>query len=250
MRKIIYLAILIVALGISLQIKSWVDNTVKKNTDTTTTETPATPTPTPTSTTTTILGTFTCLPHAGNPEVITLECAFGLKAATGEHYALDWADNARFNMDLPMDRQFLVTGLLTPIEAISTDQWSKYDIKGIIKVSSYEEVIKDIPVHSVGSSFQMELYKSVIVDNSKITVTAVLEDSRCPADVVCIQAGRAVLALNTETSTGTSTITEITIGQTVKAGSLSITLDSVDPYPLASKKTQDGEYRFGVTVGK
>lgn len=71
---------------------------------------------------------------------------------------------------------------------------------------------------------------------------ALLEDSRCPSDVVCIQAGRAVVALNV----GSSTM-EIEIGHTKKIGILSITLDDVMPYPVSTRKTADQEYRFAFT---
>ena len=74
-------------------------------------------------------------------------------------------------------------------------------------------------------------------------VWAVTEDSRCPSDVTCIQAGRVKIALNVGSSSA-----EMESGQTIKVEGLSITLDEVSPYPVSTRKTQDGEYKFAFTI--
>lgn len=201
---------------------------------------------TPVSATTTLQGTFTCLPHKNTDGPQTLECAFGLKTDAGVHYALDFSGSPTSAFDLPMDRPYRVTGLLVPIEAISSDQWSKYDIRGIMRVSSYEELTSGIPTVPLGS-VTLELNKPVMVSGTTIRVTAVLEDSRCPSDVVCIQAGRALLGLSLVSPNGLSSMT-IEIGKTVTTEALAITLDEVRPYPMASQKTADADYRFVLTV--
>jgi hypothetical protein len=240
MRKIIYLILLVIALGVSLQIKSWVDSTVIKNTDT------ATTTPDITATTT-LNGSFTCLPHAGNPEVTTMECAFGFKTSDNVHYALDWSNLPNSAFDLPMDRMYSVTGVVIPSSKITDEQILKYDIAGKIIVSSYEEITKDIPINSAGQLLSLELKKPVIVDNYRITVGAVLEDSRCPADATCVQQGKVRVAVNAENQT--ENIAEVLeIGQAMPLDTQTLTLVSVDPYPLASKKTLDSEYRFGIII--
>lgn len=74
-------------------------------------------------------------------------------------------------------------------------------------------------------------------------VLAVIEDSRCPSDVTCIQAGKAKVALNVGSSTA-----EVEIGETIIVESLSITLDRVDPYPVSTSKIQDNEYQFSFII--
>ena len=243
MRKVIYLVLLVIALFLSLQLKNWVDTTVVPHDQ----EPVATTTPDMT----TIMGTFTCLPHKGDGPS-TMECAFGLKSIDGSYYALDWSDSPHSAFDLPMDRQYLVTGLLLPIEAMSSNSFSNYDIKGVMKVSSYAEVKKDIPVVGADSPIVLELKKPIIVGDVKVTVNSVLEDSRCPIDVMCIQAGRAVLALSLETSE-TSTSTKIEIGQTVSIKNpnlemINFTLDSVEPAKKSTQTVQDTDYRFTFKV--
>ncbi len=82
-----------------------------------------------------MVGTFTCLPHADTTGPQTLECAFGIKeAGTGDHYALDTqflADKSLIGT-ISNDAPIRVDGLLTPIEMLSSDHWRKYAIKGIL----------------------------------------------------------------------------------------------------------------------
>lgn len=100
---------------------------------------------------------------------------------------------------------------------------------------------------SLYEEFTVGLNEPKKIGETTITAWAVTEDSRCPSDVVCIQAGRAVVALRLVTPSGSS-IMEIEVGKTVTTETLSITLDEVAPYPVASKKTGDAEYRFKFNV--
>lgn len=85
------------------------------------------------------------------------------------------------------------------------------------------------------------------VSGTTIKVWAVTEDSRCPSDVRCIQAGRVRVALMAVSPSGSSQI-EMFPGQTAAAGPISVTLERVDPYPISTRKTQDSEYRFTFTL--
>jgi hypothetical protein len=87
--------------------------------------------------TTTLSGTYECLPHAGNGDFHTMECAFGIKAENGFHYALDLSSIEAGLANTEMNAPIKVTGTLVPIEQISTDKWQSYDIKGIMKVDAF-----------------------------------------------------------------------------------------------------------------
>lgn len=91
---------------------------------------------------TTITGTFTCLPHRDTSGPQTMECAFGLRDGTnGEHYALDTRLMASMSwMQIPTGARVRVSGVRTPIEQLSTDQWQKYDIVGIVSATSIEQL--------------------------------------------------------------------------------------------------------------
>ena len=83
---------------------------------------------------TTLAGVATCLPHRDTEGPQTLECALGLRTDDGIYYALDLAA-------LPDEERILasgnarieVTGMLVPIELLSSDQWMRYDVAGIVR---------------------------------------------------------------------------------------------------------------------
>ncbi len=78
-----------------------------------------------------------------------------------------------------------------------------------------------------------------------VTPTKLLEDSRCPSDVVCIQAGTVRVEAMLVDGMGTSTMPFI-LGSTepVTSEVASIYLIAVEPYPIASDPTEDASYRF------
>lgn len=81
----------------------------------------------------------TCLPHKNTSNFQTMECAFGISTKTG-NYALDLQGLSPDNQIMVQTAvQIRVTGLVVPAEALSTDQWQKYDIEGIMRVDSAEK---------------------------------------------------------------------------------------------------------------
>ena len=48
----------------------------------------------------------------------------------------------------------------------------------------------------LNESFWLQYNKTVTVDGTPITFTTIVEDSRCPADVMCVWAGQFIAALN------------------------------------------------------
>lgn len=92
---------------------------------------------------TTVKGNWVCLPHQVTGDgVETMECAFGIKADDGKHYALDFS-RATLPADLLASIQtndrVSIFGLLVPIEQISNNVWDKYDVRGVIEVMSLEK---------------------------------------------------------------------------------------------------------------
>lgn len=84
-------------------------------------------------------GEYTCLPVKNPDEPHTLECALGIKTDGGDYYALD-TSSLRFGnagAETPTGSKIQVTGLVVPIEAISSDQWQKYNIRGIMRVNTF-----------------------------------------------------------------------------------------------------------------
>lgn len=92
--------------------------------------------------------------------------------------------------------------------------------------------------------------------NGKITALGVtvvplevLEDSRCPADVVCIQAG--TVRVKTKLTSASGTADQIFIlNKPVTTETEEIALTQVDPYPYSTKTITKTDYVFHFKIVK
>lgn len=84
-------------------------------------------------------------------------------------------------------------------------------------------------------------------DGISIRPMRILEDSRCPADVECIQAGTVKLSFNAALN-GKTTIETVSIGQSVEIDGDTITLETVGPQKTKNGFPAPSEYRFAFTV--
>ncbi len=84
-------------------------------------------------------GKVLCLPHKDTSGPQTLECAFGIQTDDGKNYALD----AGSTSPLPYNTgdRIRANGVVTPIEALSSDHWQKYDVVGIFSIRDSLEVL-------------------------------------------------------------------------------------------------------------
>ncbi len=89
----------------------------------------------------TLTGEVVCLPHADTEGPQTMECAYGLRTESGEHYALDLSVLSQENPPLETGQHISANGLITPIEMLSTDHWKKYDIVGIFSVTDSVQML-------------------------------------------------------------------------------------------------------------
>jgi len=76
-----------------------------------------------------------------------------------------------------------------------------------------------------------------------ITPLEIVEDSRCPIDVVCIQAG--TIRINAQIG---ARVVELKIGTPVIVEAESITLTEAQPAPKASDPAPHSAYQFTITV--
>jgi hypothetical protein len=86
----------------------------------------------------TLSGATVCLPHKDTTGPQTKECAFGFKTEAGEYYVLDFNLMSR----IPPEKfqtgvSLTASGIVTPIEMLSTDQWQKYNVQGIFSVTDF-----------------------------------------------------------------------------------------------------------------
>lgn len=92
-------------------------------------------------------------------------------------------------------------------------------------------------------------------DGTTITVVEVLEDSRCPADALCIRQGNVKVLIEvsfgTETQQYRLTLGELLAGDVTSvmvAGGHMVTLTQVDPYPLTSQPTDPADHRVTLDI--
>lgn len=82
-----------------------------------------------------------------------------------------------------------------------------------------------------------------------ITPLQVLEDSRCPTDVTCIQAGR--VRLRASLVSGSRTADQVfIIGEPITTGAEEVALIEVNPAPISTVTITDSDYRFTFKIQK
>ena len=113
-----------------------------------------------------------------------------------------------------------------------------------------EPTVPAAPPHTVaaevGSTFRLGLGETALVDGLYVRFDAVAEESRCPADVVCVWMGNARVALATTTG-GTRGWMPVVLntGQEprgVTVGGYALTLEELQPHPSSSGSIEPADY--------
>lgn len=89
----------------------------------------------PTPQNVTLTGTFECLPHTDTSGPQTMECAFGFKTDDGIRYAVNFGASASAAELFRSGAHVTADGFTVIKEALSTDQWEKYDMVGIFTIT-------------------------------------------------------------------------------------------------------------------
>jgi hypothetical protein len=104
--------------------------------------------------TVTLAGTFTCLPHLDTTGPQTEECAFGLKSDAGEYYAVNFGAGADAMNQFQAQQHITAEGFVVPKEALSSDNWAKYTMKGIFTIT---KVIEPTPATSTNGKLNINV---------------------------------------------------------------------------------------------
>jgi uncharacterized protein (DUF342 family) len=107
---------------------------------------------------------------------------------------------------------------------------------------------------SLGSEFPLAIGEtaSVAGENLKVKFIEVTEDSRCPANVVCIQAGRAVMTVEVSYQDAAETLSLAEPGRSTPE----ITYQDytlvfhLEPYPVAGVEVSTGQYRLLLRIDR
>lgn len=84
-----------------------------------------------------------------------------------------------------------------------------------------------------------------------VKVLAVVEDSRCPKDVDCIQAGNAKVRISVRKGTDSSKIVDLDLNagqKSVMFEKYKITLSALTPYPASAAPIKRNKYLATLTV--
>ncbi len=87
----------------------------------------------------TLSGTYGCLPHADTSGPQTMECAFGLQTDDGDWYAVNFGASENAMEQFQSGVHVRAEGNVVIKEALSSDYWQKYDMKGIFTVTNVLE---------------------------------------------------------------------------------------------------------------
>lgn len=90
----------------------------------------------------TLTGEYVCLPHRDADGPQTAECAMGLKTDVGEYYAIDFGLMPRGMPALVTGDRISASGIITPVERLSSDYWRKYPIEAIFSVTDSLQVMR------------------------------------------------------------------------------------------------------------
>jgi hypothetical protein len=112
----------------------------------------------------------------------------------------------------------------------------------------FAEVKQDVVINPAGT-YTAHLGENVQSLGVTLTPNEVLEDSRCPKDVVCIQAG--TVRVKSKLTSGQGTADQIFIlNKPITTEAEEITLVQVDPYPSSTKTIAKSDYVFHFKILK
>jgi hypothetical protein len=102
---------------------------------------------------------------------------------------------------------------------------------------------------AIKSQVEAGIGQTVSVQALSITPQTLLEDSRCPIDVVCIQAGTVRVTTKIVTSAGIES-RDLKLSESVVVGNTTLTLLEVSPGPISTKSITPSDYRFTFEITK
>lgn len=94
------------------------------------------------------------------------------------------------------------------------------------------------------NSAELKIGESKTVNGVRITVNKLVEESRCPIDAVCIQAGKFIANVTLKSDTDTETLNMTEGASATLIDTFKVSLVSAKPLPMASKPTLESDYRL------
>lgn len=92
--------------------------------------------------------------------------------------------------------------------------------------------------------------QTVTIDTLTATLVAVLEDSRCPANVNCIQAGQVRSQFEFTEAKNSKVIVMSTVGEGISFGNYFIEITDVVPQSVEAQTIPSGDYRVTLSISR
>jgi hypothetical protein len=110
----------------------------------------------------------------------------------------------------------------------------------------------------IGEQFELTIGERVTLAEAGISLSfaEVVEDSRCPADAMCVQQGRAVVSGDLTDAAGAPAPYTLTLGNAddagaeIAAGDYTVRIVALDPYPGTVDQVNPEDYRLTLLVEK
>jgi hypothetical protein len=122
----------------------------------------------------------------------------------------------------------------------------------LLAVTACSEGSPASPTVPLNQQFELAPGQSVNVEGASIRVSflRVLGDSRCPADVLCVQGGDAIVEIQVLPDGSGAVPYELHTGdmRPVQHGDLTIQLIQLSPYPFSSQTIPPADYRATLRV--
>ncbi len=169
----------------------------------------------------------------------------GVEALEGHYHAVNGEAVFERNTAQPMssaERMVTDEGYATLLANLSTRLEQK--------VQTEADVDALIAKVDTGERVEVKLNESVSALGVKVVPLEVLEDSRCPVDVQCIQAGTVRVKTQIITAMGTSTNTLRLQGDAITTEGEEVRLVNVDPVSESTTEIKDADYLFTFEIKK
>lgn len=123
------------------------------------------------------------------------------------------------------------------------------DQGGVLRIVQYEEILVHEPEPTPGSVVEVTvaLGQSISALGIRLAPLSIIEDSRCPTDVACIQAGTVRLSATYTDNAGTLS-SVFPLGERISEEAAYVTLVRVTPEKVFTTPFESSEYRFTFRV--
>ena len=132
----------------------------------------------------------------------------------------------------------------------NSNVWQYYYLKGVVPSISgaYYPCTDQL---NAKESFTVQMNQIIFFEDYEITFSEILEDSRCPADAICVWEGRISIGMDVKNKEKIQKIVLTTADKTTAHfDSYKINLVNVLPYPFSSKTIPLEEYSATINISK